>query len=245
MASQANDSEPTLIVGAASGIGAVLAHALAEAGERLILADLREADLGAVAAGLASQGADVVAHQVDLADPASIDSLLGRLPPLRRAALVAGICEKVPALEATRAQFERMLSVNYLGTFQLAQGLAARMAQRGGGGSLVAVTSGAAKYPMPTIAAYAGSKAAVTAALKVLALEVAPRGVRINFVLPGPTRTPMLFSDPTALAAAIPLGRINEPEDIANAVAFLLSDKSAMMTMRELSSDGGQMLGMG
>lgn len=245
MAGKDNEREPTLIVGAASGIGAALARMLAAQGETLILADRREAEVSAVAAELAGQGGDAVALPVDLADPASVEALLGQLPPLRRAALVAGICEKAPALEVTRAQLERMLSVNYLGIFQLAQGLAAGMVDRGHGGSLVAVTSGAAKFPLPTLAAYAGAKAAVTAALKVLALEVAAHGVRINCVLPGPTRTPMLFTAPDELARDIPLGRINEPEDIANVVAFLLSDQSAMMTMRDLSSDGGQLMGLG
>ena len=81
-------------------------------------------------------------------------------------------------------------------------------------------------------------------ALKVLGLSTLPKGVRINLVAPATTRTAMLRSDPQEMAKEIPLGRLNEPEDIAAAIVFMLSDDSAAVGLRELVVDGGSLLGL-
>ena len=183
----------TVVVGAARGIGEAVARRLATeswAG-KVVLADLLIDETESVASDLAKAGHDVEAIAVDLRDDASIASLVERTREADKVALVAGIFKPFPSLEVTRADLERILSVNTFGTFMVAQGYAREMVERGEG-SIVAIGSIAARMPRMRQAAYCASKAAMRQALRVLALETVPRGVRINFVAPGPADTEMM-----------------------------------------------------
>lgn len=234
-----------LIVGAARGMGRAFAQLCVERGERhLILADREYEELRIVAEELCREGANIEAHALDLADSGAIEAFAAEIEGVDRVALVAGMLQAKPALEVDNTLFTRLMQVNFLGNYQLAQALCRKFIGRGIAGSIVAVTSNAARRPQPGLAAYCASKAALTMALKVLAKEVIGSGIRINFVAPGATRTGMILSDPEQLARAMPMGRINEPIDIARAIWFLLSADSAMMTMRELSSDCGALDGL-
>ena len=124
-------------------------------------------------------------------------------------------------------------------------------------GSIVTVSSNAARVPRVRQGAYCASKAGVSQLMRVLALELGPQGIRVNTVAPGATETPMiqrmmegmgfgeamLKGDLNAFRSGVPLGRIAQVQDVADAVAFLLSDQSHYITMHEMVIDGGASLG--
>ena len=178
----------TVVVGAAQGIGEGIARHLASTPwtERLVVADINGPLVESVATDLRAAGHDVRAIPVDIADDTSTRALIKATADAERVAIVAGVFKAVPSLETSRADFERILGVNLIGNFFVAQGYAQEMAERGQG-SIVAIASIAARMPRMRQAAYCASKAGIRQAMRVLALETVPRGVRINFVSPGPT----------------------------------------------------------
>ncbi len=249
----------TVVVGAAQGIGEAVARRLAGEPwtERLVIADIREDLVGALAQELRAGGRHVEAHAIDVTDDASIAALVARSREAERLAVVAGIFSASPALETTRADFERVFAVNLLGNFLVAQAYAREMVPRGRG-AIVGVASIASRMPRMRQAAYAASKAGLRQALRVLAMETVPHGVRVNTVSPGPTDTPMMRSlaadhgsvddlamgSPDAFRPRVPDGRVARPEQVAAAVAWLLSPDSDHVAFHDLLVDGGESLGV-
>ena len=172
--------------------------------------------------------------------------------PVDLGASVAGVLSTTLVTETTDAEWRRVFAVNAEGVFHISRALARRMQPRGRG-SLVTVSSNAAGIPRHAMAAYAASKAAATMFTRCLGLELAPHGIRCNIVAPGSTLTPMqtgMWSDadgaarviagvPEAFKTGIPLGKLATPEDVAEAVVFLLSDRAGHITMTDLYVDGG------
>ncbi|MDJ1137063.1 2,3-dihydro-2,3-dihydroxybenzoate dehydrogenase [Streptomyces iconiensis] len=171
---------------------------------------------------------------------------------------VAGILRTAPAVELTDEDWAETFAVNTTGVFHTSRAVASRMAARGSG-CVVTVGSNAAGVPRTGMAAYAASKAAATMFTKCLGLEYARSGVRCNVVAPGSTDTAMqrgmwaadtggsgrrkvIEGDPGSYRTGIPLGRIAEPRDIAEAVVFLASDRARHITLQELYVDGGATL---
>lgn len=256
----ASASATAVVVGAAQGIGAEIARRLATERwvDRLVLADVKTEGCEAVAAEIGGGRVDVEAHPVDLLDPDSVAALVSACGgSATRVALAAGAFAPGPSLEVDRATFARIIDVNLEGTFFCAQAFAAPMAANGGG-SIVAVASIAARMPRMRQAAYCASKAGMRQALRVLGMEVAEAGVRINTVSPGPTDTPMMRSlaadhssvDDLAIGTLdamrprIPAGRVARPADVATAVAFLLGPEAEHVYLQDLVVDGGELLGM-
>ncbi|MDW5592859.1 SDR family oxidoreductase [Conexibacter stalactiti] len=247
-----------VVVGGGRGIGRAIAIELArdEGVERLIVADIDEA-LAQETASAASADAETVALPVDLADAASVQALFDASRDATRVAIPGGVFSAAPSLELERDEMERILRVNLVGCFHAARLYAGEMAA-GDGGAIVGIASIAARMPRMRQAAYSASKAGLRQALRVLAMEVAGDGVRINTVSPGPTDTPMmreLQSDHSsvddlaagsavALRPRIPTGRVGRVEDIAVATRFLLSPGAAHIVMQDLVVDGGELLGM-
>ncbi|MET7400663.1 SDR family oxidoreductase [Dactylosporangium sp. NPDC005572] len=252
-------STTAVVVGAGRGIGQAIGEDLARAcpGDRLILADIDAALVEGVAAALRAEGFEVTARHVDITDEQSVRDLVAETSDADRVAIAAGVFDSAPSLDVAVADFERILRVNTVGCFDVARRYAAAMADRGGG-SIVAVASVAARMPRMRQAAYSASKAALRQSLRVLAMEVAGSGVRINTVSPGPTDTQMmrqLASDHAtvddladgslpALRPRIPAGRVARGTDIAAAVRFLLSADSSHILLGDLVVDGGELLGM-
>ncbi len=150
---------------------------------------------------------------------------------------------RVPALEESVAAFKRVLDVNLTGAFACAQAAALRM-REGGGGRIVNVSSILAQVPVAGAGSYCAAKAGLELLTRVLALEWAPDGIRVNCVAPGHTATPMNFTDPEVDAddvarPAIPLGRPAHAREIAAAVAFLASPEASYATGATLLVDGG------
>jgi 2,3-dihydro-2,3-dihydroxybenzoate dehydrogenase len=156
-------------------------------------------------------------------------------------------------VDTTDDAWDRMFAVNTTGVFLVSRAVARRMLPRATG-SIVTVASNAAGVPRAGMAAYGASKAAAASFTRSLGLELAPHGIRCNVVAPGSTDTPMLrelgpdadrrviAGDPDSFKAGIPLGRIAAPDDVADAVRFLVSDRARHITMHDLYVDGGATL---
>ncbi|KUF18028.1 2,3-dihydro-2,3-dihydroxybenzoate dehydrogenase [Streptomyces silvensis] len=201
----------------------------------------------------------ITAHVMDVTDAATVDTVVNDVErahgPLDILVNVAGILRPGPAAELTDEDWADTFAVNTTGVFHTSRAVAARMTARGRG-SIVTVGSNAAGVPRTGMAAYAASKAAAAMYTKCLGLELARSGVRCNIVAPGSTDTAMqralwsdaaapqrvIDGDPATFRTGIPLGRIAAPDDIAEAVLFLASDRARHITMQELYVDGGATL---
>ncbi|CAM5556966.1 2,3-dihydro-2,3-dihydroxybenzoate dehydrogenase [Streptomyces spiroverticillatus] len=247
-----------LVTGAGQGIGEAVVRALAARGATVAATDRTPEGVEALAA---EPGAGkVVAYPLDVTDAAAVDAVVARvedeLGPLDLLVNVAGILRISPATELTDQDWADTFAVNTTGVFHTSRAAAARMAERRKG-CVVTVASNAAGIPRTGMAAYAASKAAAAMFTKCLGLEVARSGVRCNVVAPGSTDTPMLRGmgegrvdaerslidgDLASYKNGIPLGRIAQPEDIADAVLFLASDRARHITMQDIYVDGGATL---
>ena len=246
-----------IVTGAAKGIGEGVARTLHAAGMKLALADVDGAGLEALAADL---GGDVMTAGLDVTDGAAVEAFVARaekeLGPVGRVAHVVGIQKFGSIAEMPEADLDAMLSVNVKGAFLVVQAAAKRMIPRGQG-SIVVVASTAARTPRVRQGGYCASKAAVAQLMCVAGLELAPHDIRVNCVSPGVTDTGMVQrlmstmsntdvvtrGDLDAFRVGVPLGRVARSEEIADVVAFLLSDQSSYLTMQDVVVDGGAALG--
>jgi 3-oxoacyl-[acyl-carrier protein] reductase len=241
----------TAIVTAASrGIGLAIAARLVEEGGRVVLTARHGAALAAAAAGLG--GAERVRYAAGSADdPAARDAAFAvaeeAFGPVDLLVNNAGINPAYgPALDTDEGAVRKMFEVNVLAASGWARAAATRgMAARGG--AIVNVASIAGLGAAPGIAFYGVTKAALISLTAHLAVELAPR-IRVNAVAPAVVRTafarPLYEGREAEAAAAYPLGRLGEPEDVAGPVAFLLSDDAAWVTGHTLVIDGGGSLRM-
>jgi 2,3-dihydro-2,3-dihydroxybenzoate dehydrogenase len=253
------DANPTVVIGAARGIGRAIATDLVAQPwvSELIIADRLIEQLDEAADALAAADKPVRAEAVDLTDGASIEELVAKTADARHLVIAAGIFDSGSSLEVEPESFRRVLEINLVGTFHAAQ-LYARHMVDAGEGSIVAVASIAARMPRLRQAAYCASKAGMRQALRVLALETTPAGVRINFVSPGPTDTEMMREmakghphiDDLALGSLesfrprVPRGVVARTHEIASAVTYLLSPAASHITLQDLVVDGGELLGV-
>jgi NAD(P)-dependent dehydrogenase (short-subunit alcohol dehydrogenase family) len=241
-----------LITGAASGIGAATATRFARSGaKKLILMDQNEDLLRDFAFSLPCERQIIVG---DVAD----EELWNRadLTGLDHAVINAGVASASPIVETSLAEWRRVMAINLDGAFLSLQ--AAMKAMTGNGGAIVLTASVAGLKAEPGIGAYAASKAAVIHLARVAAKEGAPSGIRVNAIAPGGVETPIWRDVPMFQAmaaekgergafdamasAATPLGRFAIPEEIAEQIAFLLSDAAASITGSCLVTDGGYSL---
>lgn len=239
-----------LVTGAASGIGQCVAELFHANGAEVI--GLDQANPTAMM--------PFRLLSVDLRDPAQIDAVCAGLqeecPRLDVLVNAAGILRQGPTEELTAEDWQECLGVNVSGPFHLLrQWIPVFKRQRHG--VVVTVASNAARVPRVGMAAYCASKAAVASLSHCVGLELAPYGVRCNVVSPGSTATPMLdvlcpsptdrrrLLDglPEMYKLGIPLGKLAVPEDIAEVVLFLASDRAGHVTLQDVVVDGGATLG--
>jgi NAD(P)-dependent dehydrogenase (short-subunit alcohol dehydrogenase family) len=239
-----------IVTGAGSGIGLATAQCFAEAGARVVVAEISAKAGEAAAAGLVAGGAEAIFVHTDVGDAASVAALVEQtvaaFGSLDYAINNAGIDPELVS-EATwdEAIFDRIVQVNLKGVFLCMKYEIAQMLQQGGGvivnvASIAGVT---AVYNKPS---YTASKHGVIGMTKSAALQYARRGIRINALCPGGVDTPIaddnIGNNPAAKAAmnnAHPLGRIALPMEMATAAMFLCSDASSFMTGQPLVVDGG------
>lgn len=243
-----------LVTGAGGGIGAALVEQLRDSGCIVVATD-RVAPENVAGAGQPN----VHARALDVTDPIAVDALVAEVEtgigPIGFGINVAGVLHTGTVADTDDAQWRRVFAVNTDGVFHVSRALARVMSPRRGG-AIVTVSSNAAGVPRHGMAAYAASKAASTMFTRCLGLELAPLGIRCNIVAPGSTLTPMqtgmwvdgqgeqrvIEGTLETYKAGIPLQKLARPEDIANAVMFLLSDQAGHVAMSDLYVDGGATL---
>lgn len=241
------DGEVAVVTGARHGIGGAVVRALADAGARVAVThhDASVAEGLAAAIGPAHAG-----FALDVRSTASVDAAAGAVAERLGEPTVlvnsAGINRIGPSETLTDEDWADVLEVNITGVFRCCRAFGARMlaARRGcivNVGSIIGAEVG-----MPGRAPYGASKAAMVGLTRVLGVEWAGRGVRVNALLPGPVRTPMVeqaiaggFVDPQEVIDRTPAGRFAEPEDVARAVVLLCSPDAGFVTAQTLVVDGG------
>ena len=235
-----------IITGAAQGIGEACARRFAREGAHLLLADI-DADRGQALAG--ALGGSY--QQCDVGDKAQVDALVaaalaqhGRIDVLVNN---AGIFKAADFLEVSEADFDAVLRVNLKGAFLMGQAVARVMAAAGRG-SIVNMSSVNAVLAIPTIASYNVSKGGLNQLTRVMALALAERGIRVNAVAPGTIATELarqavLTSEEARqkILSRTPMGRLGEPAEVAEAVAWLASDAASYITGEIITVDGGRM----
>jgi glucose 1-dehydrogenase len=248
------ENKVAIVTGAARGIGAAIARRFLAEGARVVVADIDEAAGSAAVAGLGGHGA-IRFIRADVGDSADVANLVaatlvafGEIDVLvNNAAILAPI----DFLDLAEADFDRVIRVNLKGAFLCGQAVARRMVERVKAGSppgaIVNLSSVNAVFAIANQVPYSVSKGGINQLTKVMALSLAPYGIRVNAIGPGSINTEMLAStmqNPEArrrILSRTPLGRIGEPAEVAAIAAFLASDEASYITGQTIYADGGRL----
>ena len=237
------DGKVALVTGASGGLGAAIARMLHAQGAKVALSGTRQDALEALAAELGERANPCPA---DLRDPAAADALIAAAEaacgPVDILVNNAGLTRDMLAMRMKDADWQTVLDVDLTAPFRLARAALRGMVRRRGG-RIIGISSIVGSTGNPGQANYAAAKAGLAGMTKALAQEVGSRGITVNLVAPGFIETPMtgaLTAEQKArLTAAIPLGRMGQPADVAAAVLYLASDEAAWVTGATLHVNGG------
>jgi NAD(P)-dependent dehydrogenase (short-subunit alcohol dehydrogenase family) len=245
------DNKVALVTGATAGIGLASARRLATEGAHVFVTGRRKPELDVAVADITAAAGDRVTGIVsDVANLDDLDALFEAIEQFGRGLDIVHANAGGGAFSAlgtiTPEDFDQTFGINVRGTLFTVQKSLPLLNE---GATIVLTGSTSATDGTPALSVYAATKAAIRSFGRTLAAELAPRGIRVNTVIPGPTNTPGLAGlapDATqvpalleAIASGVPLGRLGEPEEIANAVLFLASSESSFMTGGEIFVDGG------
>ena len=254
------DGKVAVVTGAARGIGRAVAERFLREGMSVTLSDINAEHVGQTSDELASGGGRVAAVATDVTDAASVEQLVrttvGEFGRIDVFVNNAGIGAVAPLLDTDEATWDALMNVNAKGVLLCTQAAARQMIAQGGGGRIINNASGAGKIApgRHPLGAYAASKHAVIALTKQFGYELAPHGILVNCVCAGIVDTAMwdLIDEQVAAlehvpvgsvkqeaVASIPVGRIEQPEDVANMIAFLASDQADYVTSTALNVCGG------
>ena len=233
-----------VITGAGGGIGRAVAHAMVEAGAKPVLLDRDATTLEETAAELAKTGIQAPTFQCDVSDPASVQAAAKAVGPCDVLVNNAGLLRSGPLATLSLEEWNQLLSVNLTGYLLCSQAFGASMLEQKKG-AIVHIASIASRFPQGFSGAYSVSKIGVVMLSQQLALEWGPSGIRSTVVSPGLVRTPMseaFYQTPGVAekrAAAVPIGRVATPQDIADVVVYLASARSGYVTGEDICVDGG------
>jgi NAD(P)-dependent dehydrogenase (short-subunit alcohol dehydrogenase family) len=239
-----------VITGAAGGIGLAIGQRYAAEGARVILTDMLVDAGEAEAKALADQGHDVRFMPLDASDEAEVEALVAKVEaevgPVDIAVCSAGITRATGVFYKTEtADFEAVLKVNLIGPYLMGKAVARRMVEAGRKGSIINISSVGGVLGVAESYAYCTSKAGLNMLTKTMALALAPHGIRVNGIGPGPTDSPMTAHLPEAarrtMLSRTPLGRFGEAEEMAGVALFLASEDSSYVTAQTIYADGGRL----
>lgn len=244
------DGQVALVTGGGSGIGAAAARIFAREGAKVAIAGRTLSSCEAVAAEITAAGGEAIALQVDVTSESAVAAMVadtvaafGRLDAAFNNAGYLG--EKASVTECTAEDWDMSFNVNVRGVWLCMKHQIPQMLAQGGG-AIVNTASGLAEFASPRMAAYVAAKHAVNGLTRSAAMDFGPRNIRVNAILPGATRTPMLPGHDDAedavlasLSAQVPLRRLGTAEDQAEAAVWLCSDRAAYVTGVSLMVDGG------
>ncbi len=241
------DDRVALVTGAARGQGAAITARLLQDGFQVAACDLLADDLRSTVDALGDDRAMAVELDVTSAGQweIAVAAVVERFGALTTLVNNAGVLHRASLADETPTGFEGSWRVNCLGPFLGIQAALPHLRDADGAAIVNTCSTGAIR-PFPNHSAYGSSKWALRGLTQVAAVELAPSGIRVNSVFPGPVETPMLdATTQTRLAAHALMGRIGTPMEIADAVAFLVSEHATFITGSELIVDGGQSLQIG
>ncbi len=252
---EGSERETVLITGSGIGIGAATARAFAGAGYRVVVTDVLDDEGQRVASEIAEQGGEAEYHHLDVMSTEEVDRVVseaeGRYGPLGCVVANAGIAHKVPLAELTDERWDHTHEIDLKGVMRVCRAAAPAM-REAGRGSMIAVSSimGVA-YGWDEHVQYSSAKAGVVGLVRGLAVELARDGIKVNGIAPGYIRTAQALSEEHSLGPAgleqaaefIPMGRVGEPEDIADVILFLASDAARYLTGQVIVVDGGLLVG--
>ena len=246
------EGKVAIVTGAAQGIGFAIAEAFVREGARVVNADINK-ELGLQATErLVSRGGETTFVHTDIAEALDVQHLVSETLKLYGTIDVcvnnAAVTHRCPLLEFSLEDFDRILAVNVRGPFMLGQSVARHMVEAKKRGSIVNITSVNAVLCLPDNPAYVTSKGGLTQLTRTMAVALAPHGIRVNAVGPGSTNTELQrqgMSRSESLRRMVlsrtPLGRLGEPEEVAETVLFLASDKASYVTGQCLYVEGGRL----
>jgi NAD(P)-dependent dehydrogenase (short-subunit alcohol dehydrogenase family) len=245
------DGRFALITGAGQGIGAAIASTLVEEGAWVAVNDINAETASTIAASLVARRGRAIAVPGDVSNRREVERIfettVNTFSRLDILVNNAGIETSAPFLELTEEEFDRVIAVDLKGVFLCSQA-AAKAMQKSGGGDIINITSICAQQVWVKYAHYCAAKAGADMLTKAMAAELAPLGIRVNGIAPGTVDTEMAHTDLAAPGAMdwvvkrTPAGRIGKPEDIAQAVLFLIAEAPDWMIGDILTIDGGYRL---
>jgi 3-oxoacyl-[acyl-carrier protein] reductase len=244
-----------LITGAGIGIGRATAFAFGKAGYHVVVTDVLDAEGQAVAAEIASAGGSAEFHLLDVRSTADVDrlarSLNARFGALDCVVANAGIAHKVPLDDLSDEKWDETFDIDLKGMFRVIRAVLPNMKARKSGAIICISSIMGIAYGWDEHVHYSAAKSGVVGLIRGLAVELARSGIRVNGIAPGYIRTAQLLSEKHSLGPAgaekagefIPMGRIGEPDEIADVVLFLASRAARYMTGQTLVVDGGLLVG--